>query len=273
MGVTGIAVFAIGAVVAVGANGSQLQAQKGKPGGTQPPAATATFDNATGDRITIDNRTLPAAGQLQIGGSFGEAGQFLFTLPASGRNKRYLNFTYPLTAFVATPCDPPSFTTNPSGSAGVNVYGAWVAIRSLTHLQIGEARAVVAHYGASQGQFLWMGETNVVHPCTNFVAAYRVDQRTWRVSTSLDRVGIPADGEYHGVVDGQVYEGGCRTLTGCLPPILVTPGGQVVIEPTSGFDRHYNMPWGLTIYCESCPPPPACATWPTPQLPCQFWHN
>ncbi|HEX5214026.1 MAG TPA: hypothetical protein VFV98_01115 [Vicinamibacterales bacterium] len=252
------------------ADGPQMQAQKGKPSPPPTITAAATWDNSTGDRITIDNPTLPVSGTLQDSGG---AAQFLFSLPASGKNKRYLNFTYPLAAFVPTPCDPSQFLTSPSGSTGVNVYGAWVAIRSLTSLQIGEARAVVAHFGASAGQFLWMGETNVVHDCTNFVAAYRVDQRTWRVSTALDRLSVPVDGDYHGVVGGKIYEGGCRTQTGCQTPLLMTPGGLVVLQPTSGFDRHYNMAWGATIYCETCPPPPVCASWPIPGQPCQFAIN
>ena len=187
----GVAAIVCTTAAIVLADGQQMQAQKGKPSPPPTITATVTWDNAAGDRITIETPTLPASGTLQ---DSGDATQFLFSLPASGKNKRYLNFTYPSAAFVSTPCDPSQFFTNPSGPTGVNVYGAWAAIRSLTSLQIGEARAVVAHFGATAGQFLWMGETNVAHSCTNFVAAYRVDQRTWRVSTVLDRLSIPAAG-------------------------------------------------------------------------------
>jgi hypothetical protein len=261
------------AVVAVaGANSRALEAQRGGGGGGNPPPTTATamWDNAAGDGVSIQNPTLPMSGEVQ---PWGTAVQFLFKLPSSGKSKRYLNYLYPSSAFVPTLCDPASFVTSPSGPTGVNVYGAFMAIRSLTDLQIGEARAVVTHFGAYEGTFLWMGETNVGHGCTNFIAAYRIDQRTWRVGTTMDRLGIPSDGEYHGVVNGQIYEGGCRTLTGCQPPLLVTPGSQVVLQADGQNDRHYLMPWGVTVYCETCPPPPSCATWPNPGQPCQFWHN
>ena len=247
--------------------GGQRMAAKAKP--PSNPSAIATYDNLGGDGIRSDT-SLPIAGELQVGGN---ASQFLFALP-TGRNRRSLTFVYPASAFVTTPCDPQTFVTSPSGPSGVSVFGAWVAIKSLINLQVGEARAVIVHYGASAGQFLWMGETNVAHECTDFVAAYRVDQQTWRVGTTVDRLVIPADVNYHGVIDGQIFEGGCRQATGCLPPALVTSGAQTVLEPMKGvFDRHYNMPFGLTVYCQTCPPPPPCATWPVPNQPCQFWHN
>ena len=252
----------------------QRDMQLAKAAPAKATTAVAMFDNTAGDGVKADS-TLPINGELQVGGNFPAGGQFLFSPPASGKNKRSLTFIYPSSTFVATPCDPATFLTNPSGPAGATVAGAWFITRGLTQLQIGEARAVIFKYGTSGGEFAWMGETRIDHPCTDFVAAYRVDQRTWRVATSLDRLNIPTDGAYHGVVDGQLYEGGCRLELGCAPPLLVSPGSQTVFNafPFPTFDRHYRMPFGLTIYCQTCAPPPPCATWPAPQQPCQFWVN
>lgn len=232
------------------AQNGQSQIQKAaKP--APNPQVTIAFLNGPGDKITGD-------GSAYVGGVNGVTAemqypQIFFKIDSpAGKVKRYVTYIYPPGTETATPCDPNPPIGPASSAAGVKV-ATYVVLKSLGAIEVGETRAVRAHFGADVGEFLWLSPYNTATgACSDTVAAYRSDQWHWQLSTSIDRLTIPT-GEYHGVAsDGRILDAELN---------WVTPSDMSQLGTFTG---NYRMPFALTVYCPTCTlPQPSCPNWRT----------
>jgi hypothetical protein len=255
-------------------------AASGKGGKPVPnPQATVTFGNGPSDNILSDGSAYAGgaggvvdelqSGTTPDGNWTGPTNLLLNVTAPSLKPKRYLLYKYPEAAkadlHLQASSSPYSCSYYPgsqgptSVAAGVKVAG-YMNIHSIGQMQIGEARAVRIHFGADQGQFLWLSPHNVATgSCSSTVIAYRDSQTTWHVATDIDRIpgaaGLSVANGVRLAADG-VYEVRGTDVSWWDRPSAVS---QLNAGPSVG---NYRMPFAMTISVPTAPAPPPCTVKP-----------